>query len=40
MQNFGKITNAFNGILVEGLVSKDANSKQMFKKYIKTIINF
>jgi hypothetical protein len=37
MQNFGKITNAFNGILVEGLVSKDANSKQMFKKYIKTI---
>lgn len=37
MQNFGKITNAFNGILVEGLVSNDANSKQMFKKYIKTI---
>jgi len=37
MQNFGKITNAFNGILVEGLVSKDTSSKQMFKKYIKTI---
>lgn len=37
MQNFGKITNAFNGVLAEGLVTKDANSKQMFKKYIKTI---
>lgn len=37
MQNFGKITNAFNGVLVEGLVTEDTNSKQMFKKYIKTI---
>lgn len=37
MQNFGKITNVFNGILVEGLVSKDDKNKQTFKKYVKTI---
>jgi len=37
MQNFGKITNAFNGILVEGLLSIDTKNKQTFKKYIKTI---
>ena len=37
MQNFGKITNVFNGILVEGLVSKDSKHKQTFKKYVKTI---
>ena len=37
MQNFGVITNAFNGVLAEGLVSKDNNNKQIFKKYIKTI---
>ena len=37
MQNFGKITNAFNGVLAEGLVTKDTNNKQMFKKYIKSI---
>ena len=37
MQNFGIITNAFNGVLAEGLVSKDTNNKQIFKKYIKTI---
>ena len=37
MQNFGKIKNAFNGILAEGLVDKNNDSKQLFKKYIKTI---
>ena len=37
MQNFGKIKNAFNGILAEGLVSKNDASKLLFKKYIKTI---
>jgi len=37
MQNFGKITNTFNGILVEGLFSIDTKNKQTFKKYIKTI---
>ena len=37
MQNFGKITNAFNGVLAEGLVTQGTNNKQIFKKYIKTI---
>lgn len=37
MQNFGKIKNAFNGILVEGVVSKNDKHKDLFKKYIKTI---
>lgn len=37
MQNFGKIKNAFNGVLVEGMVSKGDTSKQIFKRYIKTI---
>jgi hypothetical protein len=37
MQNFGKITNSYNGILVEGLPTKDKNSRIMFKKYVKTI---
>ena len=35
MQNFGKIKNAFNGILAEGLVSKNEANKLLFKKYIK-----
>lgn len=37
MQNFGKIKNAFNGILVEGMVSKNDDKKNLFKKYIQTI---
>lgn len=37
MQNFGKIKNVFNGILVEGMVSKGDTNKQLFKRYIKTI---
>lgn len=37
MQNFGKIKNVFNGILVEGIVSKNDTNKLLFKKYIKTI---
>lgn len=37
MQNFGKIKNAFNGILAESIVSKNEASKVLFKKYIKTI---
>ncbi len=37
MQNFGKIKNAFNGILVECIVSKKNLNKDLFKKYIKTI---
>jgi len=37
MQNFGKITNSYNSILVEGLPTKDKNSRIMFKKYVKSI---
>ena len=37
MQNFGKIKNAFNGILAESIVSKNGANKSLFKKYIKTI---
>lgn len=37
MQNFGKIKNAFNGILAESMFSKNDTSKLLFKKYIKTI---
>lgn len=37
MQNFGKIKNAFNSILAEGVVKKNDDKKSLFKKYIKTI---
>lgn len=37
MQNFGKIKNAFNGILAESVISKKDTSKQVFKKYLQTI---
>jgi hypothetical protein len=37
MQNFGKIKNVFNNLLAEGIVSKDANSKKLFQKYIKAL---
>lgn len=37
MQNFGKIKNIFNNLLIEGIVKKDDNSKKLFKKYMKTI---
>lgn len=37
MQNFGKIKNAFNGILAEGVVSKNISNKQLFKKYVNAI---
>lgn len=37
MQNFGKIKNVFNNLLVEGIAKKDASAKKLFKKYIKTI---
>lgn len=37
MQNFGKIKNAFNGILVESFVGGDKSNKNIFKTYIKTI---
>lgn len=36
MQNFGKIKNSFNTILVENIVKKNGSNK-LFKDYIKTI---
>jgi len=37
MQNFGKIKNAFNGLLVESFVGDKESNKNIFKTYIKTI---
>jgi hypothetical protein len=37
MQNFGKIKNAFNEILAEGIASNDEAKKKLFKQYIKTL---
>lgn len=37
MQNFGKIKNAFNGILVESFMGDKESNKNLFKTYIKTI---
>jgi hypothetical protein len=37
MENFGKIKNKFNEILVEGVVSGNNPNKLLFKKYVKTI---
>lgn len=37
MQNFGKIKNTFNNLIAEGIFKKDDKSRQIFKKYLKTI---
>jgi hypothetical protein len=37
MQNFGKIKNVFNNLLIEGIVKKDDTTKKLFKKYVKAI---
>jgi hypothetical protein len=37
MQNFGKIKNAFNGVLVESFTGDKESNKNLFKTYIKTI---
>jgi hypothetical protein len=37
MQNFGKIKNAFNELLAEGLSTDNTESKELFKNYIKSI---
>lgn len=37
MKNFGKIKNAFNSLLVEGIIKKDNAKKALFKNYVKTI---
>lgn len=37
VQNFGKLKNVYNNILVESITSKKDDNKSLFKKYIKTI---
>lgn len=37
VQNFGKIKNAFNEILVESVVAKNNDKKGLFKNYVKTV---
>lgn len=37
MQNFGKIKNSFNDLLVESIVEKNGKKKKLFQDYIKTI---
>ncbi len=37
MQNFGKIKNVFNNLLIEGIVTKNDETKKLFKKYLNTI---
>jgi hypothetical protein len=37
MQNFGKIKNAFNNLLIEAVVRKDPKDKQLFGSYVKAI---
>lgn len=35
--NFGRIKDAYNSILAEGILTKDAGKKKTFRKYVKTI---
>lgn len=37
VQNFGKIKDGFNSILVESIITKDATKKEVFKKYLDTL---
>lgn len=37
MQNFGKIKNIFNDLLVEGIANKTNENKAVFSKFVKTI---
>lgn len=37
MQNFGKIKNGFNDLLIRNIGKKDDGSRKLFKQYIKTI---
>lgn len=39
MQNFGKIKNIFNTLLVEAIATNNNDKKKLFKEYIKTIKN-
>jgi hypothetical protein len=37
MQNFGKIKNALNDLLVESMITKNNTNKELFKKYLKIV---
>lgn len=37
MQNFGNIHNAFNDILIEGIINKDILKKKKYQKYVKIL---
>ena len=37
MQNFGKIKNTFNELMVEGIVTNKESNKNLFKNYVKAI---
>lgn len=37
MQNFGKIKNGFNNLLIDNIGKKDETSRKLFKQYVKTI---
>lgn len=37
MQNFGKIKNIFNNLMIEGIVSNKKTNKNLFKDYVKAI---
>jgi len=37
MQNFGKIKNIFNSLLVEAIATNDTKKKKIFKEYVKSI---
>ena len=37
MQNFGKIKNIFNTLLVEAITTNDSKKKKLFKEYVKAI---
>ena len=37
MQNFGKIKNTFNELMVEGMISNKESNKKLFQQYVKSI---
>lgn len=37
MQNFGEINNAFNEVLIDGVIKKDKTRKQIYQAYLKAL---
>lgn len=37
MQNFGNINNAFNEVLIDGIIKKDNDKKSLYKKYLNSL---